>query len=221
MATSEGLATFGTARRRSTPVTWVARILADLAAHGARVLVREGKPRFLKPTGVALPEALLAAVRDHKTGLVCAINEPAVDSAERDAIAIEMGGVPEAYARAFGDIRANRPADVPRKRWDQFINDAGLFLDSFGQEATQLGWTADELFGLHPTTPVARYGMMGLIWMLRGERVTELTAKLARISDGLAFYRRPGKPSRCPVSPGELEHPCGDTEFLNLLAKRT
>ena len=26
--------------------------------------------------------------------------------------------------------------------------------------------------------------------MLRGERVTELTDKLARISDGLAYYRR-------------------------------
>ena len=40
---------------------------------------------------------------------------------------------------------------------------------------------------------MARYDCMGLLWMLRGERVTELTNKLARISDGLTYYLRPRK----------------------------
>jgi hypothetical protein len=38
---------------------------------------------------------------------------------------------------------------------------------------------------------MARYDCMGLLWMLRGEKVIELTDKLARVSDGLTFYRRP------------------------------
>jgi hypothetical protein len=43
------------------------------------------------------------------------------------------------------------------------------FLDRFGQQAERLGWTADELFGLHPTVPMHRYDCMGMLWMLQGE----------------------------------------------------
>jgi hypothetical protein len=35
---------------------------------------------------------------------------------------------------------------------------------------------------------------MGLLWMLRGEHVTVLTDKLARLSGGLTYYRRPASP---------------------------
>jgi hypothetical protein len=37
---------------------------------------------------------------------------------------------------------------------------------------------------------MARYDRMGLIWMLRGERVVALTVTGARLSGGLRFYRR-------------------------------
>jgi hypothetical protein len=81
------------------------------------------------------------------------------------------------------------PPDVPMDRWQhQYINDAGLFLDRWGREAEQLGCTAEDLFGLHPDAPMARYDRMGLIWMLKGERVVALTAIGARLSGGLRFY---------------------------------
>jgi hypothetical protein len=35
---------------------------------------------------------------------------------------------------------------------------------------------------LHPDAPMARYDQMGLIWMLKGERVVALTATEARLS---------------------------------------
>jgi hypothetical protein len=35
---------------------------------------------------------------------------------------------------------------------------------------------AEDLFGPHPDAPMARYDHMGLIWLLKGERVVELTA---------------------------------------------
>jgi hypothetical protein len=38
---------------------------------------------------------------------------------------------------------------------------------------------------------MARFDHMGLLWMLRGEQVIELTDMLARVSDGLSFYRWP------------------------------
>jgi hypothetical protein len=45
----------------------------------------------------------------------------------------------------------------------------------------------EELIGLHPTAPMARYDFMGMLWMLRGERVSQLTDKLARLIDRLAL----------------------------------
>jgi hypothetical protein len=53
-----------------------------------------------------------------------------------------------------------------------------------------LGWRPEELFGLDPGAPMARYDQMGLIWMLRGETVISMTAATARLSGGLTFYRK-------------------------------
>jgi hypothetical protein len=104
-------------------VTAAARILADLATHGARIVVRDGTPRLVKRAGVPLPEALLATARDHKAELVSALHESDTDPAERQAVAVEMGKVPGAYAKAFEAIQASRRAEVPGGRWDQFINE--------------------------------------------------------------------------------------------------
>ena len=58
-----------------------------------------------------------------------------IDEAEREAIAIELGGVPVLYATEFARLQAQAPAEVPRDRWHQFINDAGLFVDHWGRQA--------------------------------------------------------------------------------------
>jgi len=101
----------------------------------------------------------------------------------------ELGGS-AVYASAFAQVQARPPGEIPRDRWHQFINDAGIFLDQWGCEAERLGWGAEELYGLHPDAPMARYDRMGLIWMLRGETVIDIIETAARLSDGLAFYRR-------------------------------
>jgi hypothetical protein len=115
---------------------------------------------------------------------------PEIDEAEREAIAIELGGVPGIYASEFARLQAHAPPEVPIDRWHQFINDAGIFLDQWGCEAERLGWSAEELFDLHPDAPMARYDQMGLIWMLKGERAVALTATEAKLSGGLTFYRK-------------------------------
>jgi hypothetical protein len=112
-----------------------------------------------------------------------------IDQAEREAIAIELGGVPAVYASAFARLQAQPPAEVPRDRWHQFINDAGLFLDYWGRQAEALGWQSEELFGLDSDAPMIRYDRMGLIWMLKGESVIAFTTTTARLSSGLTFYR--------------------------------
>jgi hypothetical protein len=78
---------------------------------------------------------------------------------------------------------------VARDRWNAFINDAGLFLDAWGKQAERLGWTVDDLFGLHPRTPMARYDQMGMLWLLKGEHVVALTATEARLSGALTYRR--------------------------------
>ena len=132
-----------------------------------------------------LPSALAVGV---------AKDPPKIDEAEREAIAIELGGVPAIYASRFARLQAQPPAEVPRDRWHQFINDAGLFLDPWGRQAEALGWRPEELFGLDPDAPMARYDRMGLIWMLHGETVIDITATAARLSGGLTFYRKAGLP---------------------------
>jgi hypothetical protein len=117
--------------------------------------------------------------------------EADIGEAEREAIAIELGGMPTIYATAFARLQSQPPADVPRDRLHQCIHDAELFLDHWGCEAERLGWPAKELFGLHPIAPMARYDRMGLLWMLKGEHVVALTATEARLSGGLRFSRAP------------------------------
>lgn len=117
------------------------------------------------------------------------------DPGEREAMLIADGGIPECYAAAFAALQQRVPAGVDRRRWELFLNDAGLFLDAWGREADECGWTPADLFGLHPTAPLARYDEMGALWLLKGNHVEALTAEWLRLSKGLKFFKaaRPGK----------------------------
>jgi hypothetical protein len=86
-------------------------------------------------------------------------------------------------------------------------------------------WTADDLFGLHPTVPLSRVDAMGLVWLLKGKRVTLLTETEARLERGLAYYRtttierveaggRLGEPSPATLSTLQHTFECAGLEFL-------
>jgi hypothetical protein len=91
---------------------------------------------------------------------------------------------PGAYASALAALRAKCPAYVPEDCWRQAIVDATTFVTEWGAQAQVFGWTARELFGLHPVPeqPAAHYARLarldntGLIWLLHGRPVTALTA---------------------------------------------
>jgi hypothetical protein len=105
------------------------------------------------------------------------------DQAEREAKAIELGGVPTLYARTFAMIQVRPARDVPPARWNTFVDDAGRFLDSWGQRAVELDWSVADLFNRQgPQT--------GLLWSLQGQTVTDLSARTAKLSDGLIFRKR-------------------------------
>ncbi len=63
---------------------------------------------------------------------------PPIEIEERIAMALE-GGVPALYAEAFAQMQVGCPAGMSSARWEQAVNDAGLFLDAHGAAAAALG----------------------------------------------------------------------------------
>jgi hypothetical protein len=61
---------------------------------------------------------------------------------ERAAIVEYDGGAPREWAEAFARLdRAQPPGDVPARRWRQFIDDCGAFMDGdWPVQAAALGW---------------------------------------------------------------------------------
>ncbi len=96
------------------------------------------------------------------------------------------------------------------ERWRQAVADGETFLAKWGDRALALGWTARDLFGLHavPDSPapnyqrLSRYDQTGLIWLLRGRPVVDLTASTADIESptgAITIYRKNKKPAFGPV----------------------
>jgi hypothetical protein len=111
--------------------------------------------------------------------------------------------------RVLEELRSGCPALVETDRWDQAIRDANSFLAKWGQQAHALGWTARELFGLHPVAErpaptfrrLSRYDSTGLIWLLQGRPVIALTETEVAIQSAgaVVMYRKHGKPAYGPL----------------------
>jgi hypothetical protein len=108
---------------------------------------------------------------------------------ERTALVQYDGGVPQHYALAFAEMQHECPNDVAVERWEQFLNDAGVFLDQWGNNAHAFGWRIHDLFGLDTKSPLARFDKMGLCWLIKGQTVVAIAANAARLSGGLTYYR--------------------------------
>lgn len=93
------------------------------------------------------------------------------------------------FADDLAALCAANPTDDDR-RWRQAQADAHRFVRNWGDQAAALGWRPDELFGLHPLAPLARYDAMGLLWLLGGRRVMDISESAATLENGLRFRRR-------------------------------
>jgi hypothetical protein len=115
---------------------------------------------------------------------------------ERAAIVENDGRAPRAWAEGFARLdRARPPDDVPQRRWLQFIDDCGTFLDSgWPAKAAALGWGPLDLFGCNRYRPFSRIDHMGLLWLLNGRKLVALTAYSATIrtpsGSTLTFHRK-------------------------------
>ena len=116
---------------------------------------------------------------------------------------------PVSYTSELAVLRAKCPAYVDAADWQQAIEDGHRFVTQWGKQAEALGWAPADLFGLHtpPEKPapnyrrLSRYDKTGLIWLLHGRRVSELTKDKAVIetATGTVAYRRYNKPALGPL----------------------
>ena len=111
--------------------------------------------------------------------------------------------------RFFRELERRCPLHINPADWQQALDDGRKFLASWCEQADALGWTPADLFGLHtpPEKPapnyrrLSRYDQTGLIWLLRGRRVVELTKDKAVIETATrtVSYRRYNKPALGPL----------------------
>jgi hypothetical protein len=129
---------------------------------------------------------------------------------ERAAIAEYDGGAPRAWAEALARLDpAYPPGDVLLKRWVQFIDDCGRFLDEgWAVCAARLGWEPIDLFGCNRIKPFARINRAGLLWLLNGRKLLALSADAAAIATASGSYhtfrrhmREPGGVPAWELSP--------------------
>ena len=114
------------------------------------------------------------------------------------------------FEQALDQLERRCPDYIEPARWQQCIADASRFLASWDDKALALGWTAQELFGLHesPAKPhpsygrLSRYDCTGLLWLLQGRHVIALTATTAAIlgdTGNVTTYRKLRKPALGPL----------------------
>jgi hypothetical protein len=109
-----------------------------------------------------LPNSIAEGVTDHVTGTVDQtkgneIEEAAADAAiderleERAAHLEYDAGMPRSWAEPFARLLcSNSPAGCTAERWQCTVDAALTFADKWAAEAYKLGWTAEDVFGLHP-----------------------------------------------------------------------
>lgn len=77
---------------------------------------------------------------------------------------------------------ASPPSNFPANQWATGIAHTKQLLIECAERALSLGWTIEELFGVHPTAPAARYDAMGLAFALgEGDRVVCISKNSATI----------------------------------------
>ncbi len=145
-----------------------------------------------------LPDELRARLRQRKTEIVALLSaEPANDAASEGPPVQSVAGLPQEIVHGMRAIlSAKRAQRIPTQRWPQVQRDAARLVEGgWAQQAFGLGWTTADLFGCDQRAPWYRLDRSGLVLLIGGREVVELTTEVAalRTSTGsvLRFRRRP------------------------------
>jgi hypothetical protein len=176
-------------------------LLRVATAAGARFTVSGDRLTVTAPR--PLPAELVDQLRRAKGEVIALLAADPVSSLEERAAIVEYGAaVPRAWSEGFARLDPDLPpADVPPRRWQQFIEDVDRFLDSsFAKKATALGLEASDIFSCHRDRQFARIDQQGLCWLIAGNRLVELSSKTAFIETWTGvrqtWLRKPSEPGR-------------------------
>ena len=118
---------------------------------------------------------------------------------ERVVLLAVPPGVPEAWVQGVADLLAMAcPTSCPAERWETLREDAYTFLRDHAARAHELGWTALDLFDVHPEQPWVRLDVTGLVPLLDGAKVVSLSdieAVIEKPSGARMTFRRRGQAS--------------------------
>lgn len=162
-------------------------ILAEAERHGVRLALTE--TGTIKASAKAPPPPeLLSRLRDHRAAIIDVLSthsdspvrmesDSGVDQEERAAIVEFDAGIPREWAEGFARLcEMPRPHGFSPQRWRQLLDDAGKFMDCWASRVAALGWTTEEVFGVHPVAPDARQDAKGLVALIGGHQVVAVSA---------------------------------------------
>ena len=111
-------------------------------------------------------------------GVGAILDSAGPDVAEIDERAgIASDSVPALYLDTWARLNCQKPASVSEAEWRLALDEAGRFLDAWGEDAAAMQWSAGELFD------VPRAGRpRGLVWQLKGARASRNSGRAGSCS---------------------------------------
>jgi len=197
----------GALAKRACPVTEI-----EASAQAAGLLKERQRIAQAKPFRRAKK---FLRIRSHRAGFgarshwLWELPRASVPSAKAGRESAPPRRIPNHWVEGVAYLNPERPpADVPRHRWRQFVDDCKRFLNSpenWAERAYKLGWDAMTLFGCAPSRPLDYSGVAGMVWAINGGRLVELHRDWAVIDVPVQarqriFYRR-------NVEPGKISLP--------------
>jgi TubC N-terminal docking domain len=176
-------------------------LLQAVSAAGGMIWLKGDMLRLSAPE--PFPDELRARLRQHKAEILALLSaaEPANDAAP---VAQSVGAAPREIADGVHAVlTADGAQGIPPQRWPRVQRDAArLVEDGWVERALALGWTAADVFGCDRRAPWHRLDRAGLVLLIGGHEIAELTGDNAalRTSTGsvLRYRRRP--PATAPVA---------------------
>jgi hypothetical protein len=95
---------------------------------------------------------------------------------ERSVLVVDKAGVPREWTEGYTRLCAMPPpVDISERDWQAMADGAGRLLEQWGGKLASLGWTVEDVFGIHSLAPIARLDLAGLVRFLIRFEVVDLT----------------------------------------------
>jgi len=125
------------------------------------------------------PASILNLLSANKPAIIALLRrsdpgETAID--ERAAVIADNVGVPREWVEGYTRLCAMPPpADISERDWQAMVDGAGRLLEQWGDKLASLGWTLEDIFGIHSLAPIARLDLAGLVRFLIRFELVDLT----------------------------------------------